>query len=219
MLARRRAAIVDDADWFGIESANCLLKTLEEPPPGAVIILIGTSRSRQLPTILSRSQIIRFRPLPNQLMRDISLALGIATDAAAADKLAELADGSLTSARELADMALWAMHDELLRQWNAGEIDAARLTRDVEDFVNEAGKEADARRQRLRQLFSVFSRSLSSRLSEISDESAVEATLAAIDRSLDAEEQIARNANQSTLIGAWIDDLSLIATQLTESTH
>jgi DNA polymerase-3 subunit delta' len=212
-------AIIDDADWFNTSSANCLLKTLEEPPPGAVIILIGTSRSRQLPTILSRSQIIRFRPLPKRAMRELALTLGIASDAAAAGKLAELADGSLASARELADTALWAMHDELLRQWNAGEFDAVRLTRDVEEFVNDAGKEADARRQRMRQLFSAFSRSLSSRLSDIIDESAIEATLEAIDRSLDAEEQIARNANQSTLIGAWIDDLSLISTQPTESTH
>ena len=32
---RRKVAIVDDADHFGIASANCLLKTLEEPPPSA----------------------------------------------------------------------------------------------------------------------------------------------------------------------------------------
>jgi DNA polymerase-3 subunit delta' len=219
MLGRRRVAIIDDADWFNTSSANCLLKTLEEPPPGAVIILIGTSRSRQLPTILSRSQIIRFRPLPKPVMRELALTLGIAADAAAAGKLAELSDGSLTSASEMADTELWAMHDVLLRQWNAGEFDATRLTRDIEEFVNEAGKEADARRQRLRQLASIFSRSLSSRLPEISEEPAVEAMLAAIDRSLDAEEQVGRNANQSTLIGAWIDDLAQIAAQHTASTH
>jgi DNA polymerase-3 subunit delta' len=213
MLGQRRVAIVDDADWFGIESANCLLKTLEEPPPGAVIILIGTSRSRQLPTILSRAQIIRFQPLPKAVLSEMVVSMKIAPDAAAAGKLAELADGSLTRARELADSALWAMHDELARQWNTGEFDAARLTRDVEEFVNEAGKEADARRQRLRQLLSIFSRSLSSRLRDSAGECDAEAMLAAIDRCLDAEEQIDRNANQSTLIGAWIDDLSEIASR------
>jgi DNA polymerase-3 subunit delta' len=40
---RRKIAIVDDADYFSIASANCLLKTLEEPPPSALLILIGTS--------------------------------------------------------------------------------------------------------------------------------------------------------------------------------
>ena len=38
-------------------------KTLEEPPPRSVLILIGTSADKQLPTIRSRWQMIRFRPL------------------------------------------------------------------------------------------------------------------------------------------------------------
>ncbi len=59
----RKVAILHDADYLNEEGANCLLKTLEEPPADAVIILIGTSEQRQLPTIRSRCQIIRFRPL------------------------------------------------------------------------------------------------------------------------------------------------------------
>ena len=39
----RRIAIIDDADFFNDAGANCLLKTLEEPPPRSVLILIGTS--------------------------------------------------------------------------------------------------------------------------------------------------------------------------------
>ena len=38
----RRIAIIDDADFFNDAGANCLLKTLEEPPPRSVLILIGT---------------------------------------------------------------------------------------------------------------------------------------------------------------------------------
>ena len=34
LMGRRRVGIIDDADWFTQESANCLLKMLEEPPPG-----------------------------------------------------------------------------------------------------------------------------------------------------------------------------------------
>jgi DNA polymerase III subunit delta' len=48
------------------EAANCLLKTLEEPPTGAVIILVGTTLERQLPTIRSRCQIVRFQPLEEE---------------------------------------------------------------------------------------------------------------------------------------------------------
>ena len=59
----RKVAILEDADFLNEEGANCLLKTLEEPPSGAVVILIGTSEQRQLPTIRSRCQILRLGPL------------------------------------------------------------------------------------------------------------------------------------------------------------
>ena len=61
--ARWKVAIIDDADYLNKEGANCLLKTLEEPPPKSILILIGTSVQRQLPTIRSRCQIVRFQPL------------------------------------------------------------------------------------------------------------------------------------------------------------
>ena len=49
-----KVALIDDADYLNAEGANCLLKTLEEPPPRSVLILIGTSPAKQLPTIRSR---------------------------------------------------------------------------------------------------------------------------------------------------------------------
>ena len=55
-------AILDDADDLNEEAANAFLKTLEEPPPGAVLILIGTSAEVQLQTIVSRCQVVRFDP-------------------------------------------------------------------------------------------------------------------------------------------------------------
>ena len=41
--------IVEDADDFNAESANSFLKTLEEPPTGAILLLIATGTDRQLP--------------------------------------------------------------------------------------------------------------------------------------------------------------------------
>ena len=63
-LSSRKVAIIDDADYLNAEGANALLKTLEEPPPQSILIPIGTSPSKQLPTIRSRCQLIRFNPLP-----------------------------------------------------------------------------------------------------------------------------------------------------------
>ena len=51
-----RVAILNDADDLNDEAANAFLKTLEEPPAGAVLILIGTSAELQKETIISRTQ-------------------------------------------------------------------------------------------------------------------------------------------------------------------
>jgi DNA polymerase-3 subunit delta' len=62
MSGRRRVAIIDDAEALNDESANALLKTLEEPPPDSVLILVATSGDLLLPTIRSRCQVIAFQP-------------------------------------------------------------------------------------------------------------------------------------------------------------
>lgn len=64
MEGRRRVVIIEDADRMNSAAANAFLKTLEEPFPGNVLIVIS-SRCESLPkTILSRCQKIRFSPLP-----------------------------------------------------------------------------------------------------------------------------------------------------------
>jgi hypothetical protein len=56
---------------MGVEAANALLKTLEEPPDETVIILISSKLSALLPTVRSRSHLIRFRRLTDDTIRDI----------------------------------------------------------------------------------------------------------------------------------------------------
>ena len=68
---RGKMAVLDDADDFNEESANCFLKTLEEPPPGSLLLLIGTSADLQLRTIVSRCQVVRFAPLPEPLVAEL----------------------------------------------------------------------------------------------------------------------------------------------------
>lgn len=58
--------IIDEADTMTAEAANALLKTLEDPPPGVVIILVATRPQAILPTILSRCQHLYFQPLLKQ---------------------------------------------------------------------------------------------------------------------------------------------------------
>lgn len=57
---RRRVTIVDDADRLVAGAQNALLKTLEEPPPSSVFILITSRPDALLPTVTSRCSHIRF---------------------------------------------------------------------------------------------------------------------------------------------------------------
>jgi DNA polymerase-3 subunit delta' len=61
--------IVDEAELMDGIGQNALLKTLEEPPPGTVIILVTAREHRLLPTIRSRCQRVAFSPLEEKDMR------------------------------------------------------------------------------------------------------------------------------------------------------
>ena len=67
----RKVGVVETADELNEESANCFLKTLEEPPAGTVLVLLGESAEGQLPTIRSRCQTVRFHPLPEADVRAV----------------------------------------------------------------------------------------------------------------------------------------------------
>ena len=55
-----KVGIIYEAEKLNIESANALLKTIEEPTPLTIIVLITSAWDKILPTIISRSQLIRF---------------------------------------------------------------------------------------------------------------------------------------------------------------
>ena len=65
-----KMVIIDDAHTMNHNSANSLLKTLEEPKGKTILFLITNQEEKLLKTILSRSQIIRFQNNSNQQMRE-----------------------------------------------------------------------------------------------------------------------------------------------------
>lgn len=62
--ATRRVFILNDAHTLTDQAANAMLKTLEEPPPYAVLILVAHGAGDLLPTVVSRCRVLRLRPLP-----------------------------------------------------------------------------------------------------------------------------------------------------------
>jgi len=65
----RKVYIIEDADKMNVQAQNALLKTLEEPPGYAVLILTTTNASRLLPTILSRCIVLNMRPVTDKVIR------------------------------------------------------------------------------------------------------------------------------------------------------
>ena len=159
MSGKRKVAIVDDADDLNDEAANAFLKTLEEPPPGSTLILVGTSAEGQLDTILSRCRVVRFDPLSDVELVEVLLEQGIAGSPEEATRLARLGEGSVARARGLADPALTdfrrGLYDEVA---SPRGFDAPALARRIEEFINKAGKEAGAKRARARLIFGELTR-------------------------------------------------------------
>jgi DNA polymerase-3 subunit delta' len=145
---RHRVAILDDADHLNEEAANAFLKTLEEPPPRSLLILLGTSADRQLPTILSRCQVIRFAPLPVEVVADELVREGIVEQPAEARRLARLSGGSLGEARALADPGLWQFRADFLDRLSQPKPDAVALGELLVRFAEEEGKDSAVKRQR-----------------------------------------------------------------------
>lgn len=226
----RRIAIIDDADFLNEEGANALLKTLEEPPPKSMLILIGTGSDRQLPTIRSRAQLIRFKPLELADLAALIRQAGLVDSAEGAERLASLSEGSLAQAARLADPALAAFRHDWLEQLSGGEWDSQAAAKLLVKFAEDAGKEASQRRERLRlgigfliEFFRALlhiaagaaprdDAELESAARKASRELTTDPeTLAtAIERCLDAVEHVDRNAHHVTLVDAMCDDLANI---------
>ena len=68
---RKKVVILDDADAMNINAANAFLKTLEEPPPDSLILLVSSNPDRLPATIRSRCVNVRFKPLPDSECREL----------------------------------------------------------------------------------------------------------------------------------------------------
>ncbi|TFH34069.1 MAG: hypothetical protein E4G93_05920 [Dehalococcoidia bacterium] len=78
---KRKVLILENADHMTDEAANCLLKTLEEPPPYVTWILLVEDENRVLETVISRCQRIDVRPMPTgQLEHYLTETLGTAPE-------------------------------------------------------------------------------------------------------------------------------------------
>jgi DNA polymerase-3 subunit delta' len=222
---RGKVAVLDDADDLNTDAANCFLKTLEEPPPGSVFLLVGTSTERQLPTIVSRCQVVRFARLPEEMVLQLLKQQGV-EDSELAGRLARLSGGSPGQALALADPDLWKFRRILIDGLTVALPDSVALARQWVDFAAEAGKEMALQRRRaalvLRLLIDFLNDAVAlsvggtPRLVEASDQHSLQTLanrldtdilLEIIDRCLEGDMQIDRYVQLALVLEGLLDDI------------
>jgi DNA polymerase-3 subunit delta' len=222
---RGKVVVIDVADDLNAESANCFLKTLEEPPPGSVLILVGSSADRQLPTVVSRCQVVRFAPLPPNVVADLLAEQGVG-DAATRERLARLSGGSPGLARDLADPDTLGFRRKLIDVLCGSAPDTVALAKDWMEVVEAAGAESVAQRGRarllIRLLADAFANALTVRqgaapcraaaedlppLTALAERLGTERLLGLLERCLEADMQVERRVQLILVVEGLLDAL------------
>ncbi|MEO8360642.1 MAG: hypothetical protein ABI672_11480 [Vicinamibacteria bacterium] len=116
--AKRRVAVIVDAERMNISGANAFLKTLEEPPPGALVLLTSSSPTFLRPTIRSRCASIRLSGVPQGLIEKHLRSTGLDPQEARFRALASA--GSLSRALQTRP-PLDDLRDQILRRFAGGK--------------------------------------------------------------------------------------------------
>ena len=216
---QRRIAIIDDADTILVEAANSMLKTLEEPPAGAVIFLIGSNEQRQLSTIRSRSQIVRFQGLPVEDIATLLMKLNLVSDPAKASSIAGLARGSLAKAKAFLDDDFLTFRTEMLSKLHQPTLDFVGLSKAILANVQSAGEEGVFRRARLKSILEFAIEFYRSQLPTNALQTSggkpmptlsVSTASRALERCLAAQSEIDRNVTPAALLESWTTELAEI---------
>ncbi|HIQ63047.1 MAG TPA: DNA polymerase III subunit delta' [Candidatus Avichristensenella intestinipullorum] len=113
-----RTVLIECAGAMTPQAQNCLLKTLEEPPPRTAFLLTAGSASQVLATVQSRCRVVPLPPCTEEEVAGFLQSRGVEADRAR--QVAALANGSLGDALRLqADEAFWTLREKI-RQAMAG---------------------------------------------------------------------------------------------------
>ncbi len=108
----QRVYLIPDAERMNPESANALLKTLEEPSDGVIMILVSSNILQLLPTIVSRCQSVKFSRLSRELTKNL-LIKKFNVNSETAKLAANLSDGSVGMAKMLSDKSFMKSRQNL----------------------------------------------------------------------------------------------------------
>lgn len=107
--------VINNAEKMTVEAQNALLKTLEEPPNYAIIILVTNNKESLLETIKSRCDIIKFSPIPMEDLKSYLINTGIEEERA--QLLTTFSRGSIENALNLSQSTEFSVMREDIQQY------------------------------------------------------------------------------------------------------
>lgn len=201
----RRVALVPDADRLRAESTNALLKTLEEPPPQTVLILVASSPQALPRTLRSRTMRVRFPPFAEPKVRAALVADGVPEEDAAL--ASALGGASPEAARAWAEVSLESARE--MHAFLAG-ISGVGAT-EILDFAETFRRPGEAGRERAALFLEVgaaFARGRAEAAARSDDPRALERWLRAFEAASRARsELVRRNLNPQLVVEGLLLDL------------
>jgi DNA polymerase-3 subunit delta' len=208
MQAPRRIAIVDDAELMNDESANAFLKTLEEPPPGAVIFMLATDLDRIMPTIRSRCQPLQFTPLATTDITTLLMEQQLVTAPQQAQEIAQLAEGSMAVARELLEPEVRQLRSTVAKHLQLPQLQPLAAVEEVLAALEALGNETATQRLYAGWVVRFAVEELRGKAAAAGTESAIELIGSMQDRCLEAVEQLKQFTPVPLCLEALFDGLA-----------
>ena len=209
--ATRRVFVIEGAESLNEAAANRMLKTLEEPPPYAHLILIANRPSQLRATVTSRCQHVRFDALAPDALAERLREQGVGAEEASACARLALGDGELAAKLAQAEgRKLRAAAETLARSALAGEVDG-RPWMALLALAKQAGKEAEEELEPANAAeLELISRKERARTVSEQAERARRAKRRATDRTIEVGLELA---------GLWYRDVAVVATGAGELVH
>lgn len=148
--------IIDDADKLNEDASNCILKTLEEPPPSTLIIALVNSLDYLPETVISRCQIMRFANLPGDAIKTI-LRQNHDIDNKIMEWVVQVSNGSPGCAIKLLEEDLYSKNEILINALsNLQVIDNFDLSKIIIEWVMVKEKSSEEKRTYLKYILNLI---------------------------------------------------------------
>ncbi len=214
--------LVEEADLMNTSAQNALLKTLEEPAARTLIVLLTDQPNALLPTIRSRTQLVRFGLLDEELVQRELAKRGI--DQAAAADAALFTEGSLGVALRWLEDGVVARARQLVDQLDA--VAAVKGSGDLQEWLKKSAEafaekalardklasKDQATREGLATYLRIASNHFRRQLGELQSGDDVERACAGIDAAVQSEQYLDANVNVPLVIQQFVSKLGMLFT-------